>query len=284
VEDVTRRFLAFCDYLLAEGIVNNDSQIAVSISKSPSFMTELRKGRSKVGLDTIQNTVKTYHDVISAEWLLLEEGEMLDKKRSAAISRVKKNTKSLEPITGEMISVQSHNRNVVQIPVTDVSVAAGSGRLNADFIETADLIALPQNMVDKGFHLCVRNRGESMAPTIQDSSYVVVRLLDRSEWYNIRNEHVYVVTNTEGKSYLKRVKNRFQRGFITLMSDNPDKASYPNFNLQEEEIHNIWYAEWIISAKMPNIHAQYYDRLQDLEDKYEDVINMLQQIVPEKKK
>ena len=69
-------------------------------------------------------------------------------------------------------------------------------------------------------------------------------------------EQVYVVTDRDGKAYVKRVKNRLDKGFIVCMSDNPDKAYYPNFNLQTDEIHTIWHAEWYISAKMPNIEIE----------------------------
>ena len=37
-------------------------------------------------------------------------------------------------------------------------------------------------------------------------------------------EQVYVVTDRDGKAYVKRVKNRLDKGFIVCMSDNPDKA------------------------------------------------------------
>ena len=82
----------------------------------------------------------------------------------------------------------------------------------------------------------------------------------------------------EGKAYVKRVKNRFKRGFIVCMSDNPDKAYYPNFNLQENEINTIWHAEWYISAKMPNIHQSYYNKVTTLEDDIADIKNELRMI------
>lgn len=75
----------------------------------------------------------------------------------------------------------------------------------------------------------------------------------------------------EGKTYLKRVRNRFSNGFLVLTSDNPDKASYPNFNLQAPEIVSIWYVEWYLSAKLPNIHDQFYSRLERLENSIEDI-------------
>lgn len=158
--------------------------------------------------------------------------------------------------------------NSAVIPITDISVAAGSGVFNSDFIERVDSLRLPGPLIKRGStYLCVKIKGPSMSPTLQDAGYVIIRHLDRSEWAKMPDERIFVVSDNDGKSYLKRVKNRFKQGFIVLKSDNPDQASFPNFNLTAVEINSIWYVEWYLSAKMPNIHDQYYSRLQKLEDK-----------------
>ena len=111
-----------------------------------------------------------------------------------------------------------------------------------------------------------------MSPTILDSSYVIVRVLERYEWEDMPDRHIYIISDREGKAYIKRIKNRLrEHGFIVCMSDNVDKANYPNFNLQEDELNSILYVEWYISAKMPNINENYYKKVNDLEDKYEDM-------------
>lgn len=169
---------------------------------------------------------------------------------------------------------------MVSIPVVDISVAAGSGCYNTDYLSEVDSIRFPRSMVKGGQpHICVRIKGESMVPTLQDGGYLVIRLLDRSEWQYLREGHVYVVSSTEGRAFVKRLKNRFkEHGFIVCMSDNPDPMGYPNFNLMADEINTIWHAEWYISAKMPNIHETYYKKVGELEDKYEGVMEEIQQI------
>jgi phage repressor protein C with HTH and peptisase S24 domain len=124
-------------------------------------------------------------------------------------------------------------------------------------------------------YLTVRIKGDSMAPTLQDSGYAIIRLLDKSEWAKMPDERIYAIGDVDGKVYLKRVKNRFKQDFIVLMSDNPDKASNPNFNLMTAEINTIWYMEWYFSAKLPNIHDQYYSRLKIIEDKVDDLVKKL---------
>lgn len=163
--------------------------------------------------------------------------------------------------------------DMVSIPLVDISVAAGSGFYNPDYLSEIDCIQMPRSMV-KGSqpHLCVRIKGESMVPTLQDGGYLIIRLLDPSEWRYIRDGHVYVVAEKEGRAFVKRLKNRFvEHGFIVCMSDSPDVQRYPNFNLMEYEINTIWYAEWYISAKMPNIHVTYYNKVTEMEDALEEM-------------
>lgn len=176
-----------------------------------------------------------------------------------------------------------NDSEMVSIPVVDISVAAGSGFYNPDQLSEIDCIRMPRSMV-KGSqpHLCVRIKGESMVPTLQDGGYLIIRLLDRCEWTDIRDGHVYVVSEVAGRAFVKRLKNRLsEHGFIVCMSDSADVQRYPNFNLMENELNTIWHAEWYISAKMPNIHATYYNKVGELENKYDDVVDQLQQLTRE---
>lgn len=179
----------------------------------------------------------------------------------------------------ELPVVKSDNADMIGVPVVDISVAAGYGFENPDYLTEVDAIYFPKSMIhNEKNYLCVRIKGESMAPTLQDGGYLVIRLLDRAEWQYIREGYVYVVSDREGRAYVKRLKNRFEKGFIVCRSDNPDVIRYPSFNLYENEINTIWYAEWYVSAKMPNIHATFYTKVDDLENKYDDVLNQLQQV------
>lgn len=161
----------------------------------------------------------------------------------------------------------------VLIPIVDISAAAGSGAYNTDYPEQIDTICLPEKLLHKGTHNCIKIKGDSMAPTLQDGGYIVIRLLDRSEWVDIKTDYIYVVTDRTGKTSIKRLRNRLkEHGFIVCTSDNP---AYNNFNLDEDEIHNVWFVEWYLSAKMPNIHATYYDQVQQLRDDVDDIQALL---------
>ena len=166
----------------------------------------------------------------------------------------------------------------MMIPIADIKAAAGTGYINSGVLRTSDFIQLPPNLARSGRYLCIRIKGSSMSPTLQDGGYVIIRLLDRGEWRALLSDSVYVVSDKEEKTYLKRVRNRFANGFIVLTSDNPDKATYPNFNLHEDEILSIWYVEWYLSAKMPNIHDQFYSRVERLENSIEDLNHKFEEL------
>lgn len=215
----------------------------------------------------LQNIVENYPSY-SAEWLIAGRGSML---RHESISSNSVPTVPL-PINKD---------NFVSIPLVDISVAAGcSGYDNPDYLEIIDTIKMPSSMVhDGGKYFCVRIKGESMSPTLLDSSYIIVRLLERFEWADIPERHVYLISDRDGRSYIKRIKNRLrQHGFIVCMSDNVDKVNYPNFNLEEQDINTILHAEWYFSAKMPNLNETYYDKVNQLEDKYDMLENQIYQM------
>lgn len=229
-------------------------------------------GKYLPSFEILHDITKKFVDV-NANWLLTGEGPILHSQKGTS------NTTEFKP---PIELIPSTDENTVTIPIVEISVAAGTaGYCNPSYLEIVDGIKLPISMLHRNAqYYCIRVKGDSMAPTILDSSYVVVRLLDRIEWRDIRDQHVYVVSDREGHAYLKRLKNRFhEHGFITCMSDNPDKVNYSNFNLMEDEINTILYAEFYISAKMPNIHETYYKQVGELQDDMDVLKEQVKQLM-----
>lgn len=202
---------------------------------------------------------------VNANWLLTGKGNMFNDENDESA------------ITPSYSIVPSSLSELEEIPIVDISVAAGNGYDNPDFIEIVDAIRLPQSMLHRNKkYFCVKVRGESMSPTLLDCSYLILRLLERSEWNDIKDNHVYVVSDRDGRAYVKRIKNRLrEHGFIVCTSDNVDKANYPNFNIMEDELNTVLYAEWNLSAKMPNLNATYYDKVNHLEDDVDALKNQM---------
>lgn len=243
-----------------------------SISASDGMIRRAINNNSDIQCKWLSIIAEKYPQ-LNLTWLITGKGVMLNSQKESFNTIEYKPSIELIPSTDE---------NTVTIPIVEISVAAGiAGYCNPGYLEIVDGIKLPISMLHRNAqYYCIRVKGDSMAPTILDSSYVVVRLLDRSEWKDIRDQHVYVVSDREGRAYLKRLKNRFhEHGFITCMSDNPDKVNYSNFNLMEDEINTILYAEFYISAKMPNIHETYYKQVGELQDDMDVLKEQVKQLM-----
>lgn len=204
-------------------------------------------------------------DFVNADWLLTGRGPMLKEEQK----------QPEEPL----VAIPASADDFIRIPIVDISVAAGSGYSNPDYIEEVERISMPASMIKDGkTYLCVRVKGQSMVPSILDGGFLVIRKVERCEWGGLRDNYVYVVSDTEGMTYVKRLKNRLrQHGFVVCMSDNADKQNYPNFNIYEEDLNTIWYAEWYFSAKIPNIQETYYRKQAELEDQVDELRMQFQQ-------
>ena len=264
-ENITKAIGRLCEYITYSGITFN--KLATELGLSNSYFSKMVKNNGSIGSDVIENILRI-HPELNADWLITGRGSMLRHELTSTNSAP---TASL-----------SINNDFVSIPLVDISVAAGCcGYDNPDYLEVVDTIKMPSSMVrNSEKYFCVRIKGESMSPTLLDSSYVIVRLLDRSEWQDMPDQHIYVISDTDGRSYIKRIKNRFrQHGFLVCMSDNVDKINYPNFNLEAQEINTILHAEWYFSAKMPNLNETYYDKVNQLEDDMDVIKSQMQQLL-----
>lgn len=263
---INNRFLESINYLINNKIVSSKNELAEALGIGNSKFSEILNERMKAGTDLIACLCNEYN--ISADWLLMGKGSMLLNSQN-------------KPETAPALSISTHEDNFVSIPLVEISVAAGcDGYDNPNYLEVVDAIKMPSTMVKStGRYFCVRVKGESMTPTILDSSYIIARLLDRSEWFDMPERHVYIISDRDGRAYIKRIKNRLQNsGFIVCMSDNVDKINYPNFNLEAQDINTILHAEWYFSAKMPNLNETYYDKVNQLEDKYDELEIQIKQM------
>ena len=266
---------------------------AASIGVTRANLSQIELGNQMPTLEIISSIVRIYGK--SYSWLI-DGKEILDKRvtppdtekrgnlkgnlkgnpisQGHSESYIKKVTAGKNPDeTGKIIEHVIDTSGLRLVPMVDISAAAGEGYLNQEQLDEQQVLRLPSTMVKSGYHLCIRVKGPSMAPTFQDGGYLLIRLLDKNEWATVRNEYCYVIVDTEGKTYVKRLRNRFNAadgGFIVCTSDNPDKMSHPNFNLRSVEIQHIWWVSWYFTAKMPNIHDVYYNRLSRLEENFDE--------------
>lgn len=278
-ENITKTIHRLLEYITNKNITFN--KLAIELGLSNSYFSKMYKNGGSIGSDVIEKILRIHTD-INANWLLTGRGSMLNDQASGApfVSAPGHETPPVQ------INLPANvDDDFVRIPIVDVSVAAGDGYYNPHYIEEVECISMPRALIKDGcIYLCVRTKGHSMTPSILDGGYLVVRLMDRCEWGDIRDNYVYVVSDRDGKAYVKRLKNRLrQHGFIVCMSDNADKQNYPNFNIYNDELNTVWFAEWYFTAKIPNIQETFYrkqsefeDRLDELEAQYQKLAKVIE--------
>jgi transcriptional regulator with XRE-family HTH domain len=128
------------------------------------------------------------------------------------------------------------------IPFVPVKAAAGylAGYADPEFIDELNTFTLP--MLAGGDYRAFEIVGDSMMPT-PSGSVIVGEKVQSMEEIKTNNTYV-VVSKTDGIVYKRILKNTRQKNKFTFVSDNP---SYQPYNVNAEEILEVWQAQMVIS-------------------------------------
>lgn len=128
------------------------------------------------------------------------------------------------------------------IPFVPIKAAAGylAGYGDPEFIDELNTFTLP--MLAGGDYRAFEIVGDSMMPTPSGSVIVGERIQSLED---VKNNQTYiVVSKNDGIVYKRIMKNNKQKNKMTLVSDNP---SYQPYNVNADEILEVWQAQMIIS-------------------------------------
>jgi transcriptional regulator with XRE-family HTH domain len=128
------------------------------------------------------------------------------------------------------------------IPFVPVKAAAGylAGYSDPEFVDELNTFTLP--MLSGGDYRAFEIVGDSMMPTPSGSVIVGEKVQNLEE---VKSNNTYVVVSkTDGIVYKRVLKNNRQKNKYTLVSDNP---TYQPYNVNAEEILELWQAQMIIS-------------------------------------
>jgi phage repressor protein C with HTH and peptisase S24 domain len=129
------------------------------------------------------------------------------------------------------------------LPKLDYYLSAGPGGIDPDAMEATDRVTPFRSdfMRDQGWtpqtHYTMRCKGESMEPTIQDGSPVVIDTAAKS----IKSGSIYAVL-IDGDPMLKRL-DKLPGGLVRVRSDNTSPA-YAPFEVAESSLQIIGRAVW----------------------------------------
>ncbi|MEK6346382.1 MAG: S24 family peptidase [Burkholderia sp.] len=124
------------------------------------------------------------------------------------------------------------------IPRLDVKASAGNGRIIWHIDEKGQKQAFRKSWlgrlgIDPAHAATILADGSSMAPRIEDGDSLVVNYKDCA----VASGKVYVITFAH-ELFIKRLF-RMPAGGIRIVSDNPDKIRYPDWEVDADQLENL---------------------------------------------
>jgi phage repressor protein C with HTH and peptisase S24 domain len=268
-QPVSERIKILLD-LRAQG---NKSELGRAAGISGQGVSDLIGGKKGgPSFPVLQKMLRSYPDV-NAEWLLFGEGEML----KAATTP---NTSSLHSTPGvdepRIIAIAEGDNTAA--PLYNIRTAAsylGAGQ-SQERPEPDGVISLPTWLLRRGDHAVFPVVGDSMEPTFFAKDYVLCRFLPKTEWAHLREDTVAVVVSESRGLQLKRLTFRAGEEYVRCRSDN---RQHPAYNLDLDEVLEVWRFEWRITANAHNPTEGLSERVSTVEDTLEDMRILLEQVL-----
>lgn len=247
---VNERFFECIHILKKSNEVHSDREFAISIDISPSNLGDIKANRRSVTLEILNRAYQRFG--INSSYVITGKGDAFHRKG------LKGKEEEKDPTEVVVVATQDAEGNVT-VPLINHKAAANylSGYDSQEWFEAHESLQLPSYMLKDGLCYAVQVSGESMEPTLYEDDWVICRLLDKSDYRYINDGAVYLVVSQELGIQVKRIKNRLQtHGTIRCISDNPKHTPY---QLQENEILQLWKVEWHLRSHMPEVNHELDD-------------------------
>jgi transcriptional regulator with XRE-family HTH domain len=191
-------------------------------------------------------------------------GVQIDDLVSSSIEEKQNLAKSSIPLKVLAITVDSENKNNIELVNTKAEAGYLDGYSDPEFIRDLPKISIPN--IPPGTYRGFEVRGESMLP-LESGSIIISSYVENLT--DIKNEKTYVIiSKSEGVVY-KRVRNLPEENALLLISDN---SYYKPYKISYEEVSEIWqyYAHISFSDKIPIISLN--EKLTSIDNKLDQVL------------
>jgi transcriptional regulator with XRE-family HTH domain len=194
------------------------SKLKIKRSLLGAYEEERAEPRIEV-LELVSNIFKTSLDELLLKDLGDTKGSYIAKRRAQKLSMP--------------------TQDIAFVPVKAVAgYLAGYG--DPEFIDELNTFTLP--MLAPGKYRAFEIVGDSMLPTPSGSVIVGEKIEDLDD---VKNSNTYIViSRQEGVVYKRIMRSNRNKSKMTLISDNP---TYQPYNVNAEDILEVWQAQMIIS-------------------------------------
>ncbi|NII81684.1 MULTISPECIES: helix-turn-helix transcriptional regulator [unclassified Pedobacter] len=224
----------------------NDSEFAKAIKTSKSYFSEIKSSRKipKTMGQKLEDNLR-----VSRRWFENNEGEMIlpvDISNGRLIGELN------YPIEqGETPFIElGDGQYLMVMPLVNEYAYAGylSGYADPEYIEELSKHTIIVTKQHRGNYRAFEIVGDSMddgsKESIPDGSIATGREIQRHLWRSPFHTHRFkdyiIVHKTEGILNKRIIKHDVESGFITCHSLNPDKDTYPDFNIQLDDVKQIF--------------------------------------------
>lgn len=227
-----------------------------------SLASQIKNNKS-IGLDKLEN-ILTHFPLLSTEWLMTGSGTMLKPDSSQKLSEP--NAVSLPmPQPGdehelELIKKQDStefrhlgdDRYMIICPLVEQYAYAGytSGWTDPVYVDELPRHAVIVRNLSMGVYRAFVVRGDSMDDglkgSISDGDIVTGRKLVQKYWHTKIHIHQYknfVLVTNEGIQIKEIIDHKVEEGIIVCRSRNPDKETYPDFEISLADVREIYYVK-----------------------------------------
>ena len=155
-----------------------------------------------------------------------------------------------------------------KIPVLSHRTAANSlmGIEANEPIDVTGYLEMPKEIVGNGVLVALPVRGNSMSPVIPNGGYVIIRLMDRGEWDNIRNGRIYMVNSQLYGSQTKYVRRSERQPSLLLLES--ENLEHDMITIDISEINQIWELKASLHLTWSSLKKGFFERLDRIEQGY----------------
>lgn len=245
--------------------LSQDDLVALTGIPKRTFV-DYENGKSDIPLSKLQNIANALG--VSISTILGETAYEIDDPKPTLVAEPK-----IVYNLPQVITVDNHNNeNIVLVPV---HARAGylEGYYKPEYIRTLPTYRMPG--LNNGTFRAFENKGQSMNLTFHDKSYAIGEWVE--DWdRNIKDDRIYIIIHEDWSAdkegvLIKRCLNKISKyNNLICKSDNLDRRSYPNINLDPSSIKEVWEAKAGIIFNFPN-PSSIFDRMNDLEAKMEEI-------------
>jgi transcriptional regulator with XRE-family HTH domain len=212
-------------------------QLAEKIGIKRSLLGAYEEGRAEPGLSYLIKMSQIFD--VAVDDLISQDLTDPQKQKEALKKDIEGKKLRVLSITVD----KDDNENIQMVPQ---KAAAGylNGYADPEYVSELPTFYLP--IFSTGSYRAFEINGDSMLP-IPSGSIIIGQYVDN--WKNIKDDKTYIlVTQREGIVY-KRVFNQIkEKGFLTLVSDNP---AYSTYELPADDILEVWESKAYLSTQFP---------------------------------